>query len=272
MKFVKSLSVFALMFTVVACGRADTDDAGFLAAGGSSQDFIVIGNQKTFLKKTAENSSDLSAGSERCDVPAGTKLLLQEQPTFSGNHYLVKMTDLLPNCSFHKGYVFTGHVASTSIKTMFSANMHSFLDVIAYAEGTDKRGNGVGYNVNYSHTESNPKLFSDLSKHPRWLICSGYCSDAAGRYQIKSGTWGDVRRELNLPDFSPRSQDRAAVQLIKWRGGYDDVERIDGVTSFSNALYAVRYEWASLPHSPYGQPIKSVGELWAKFKEYRQRY
>ncbi|MEN9809530.1 MAG: hypothetical protein RLZZ488_1097 [Pseudomonadota bacterium] len=267
MKFVKSLSVFALMFTVVACGRADTDDAGFLAAGGSGPDFIVIGNQKTFLKKTAEDSSDLSAGSEKCEIPAGTKVLLQGQPTFSGNHYYVKTADLLSNCSFHNGYVFTGHVASTSIKRMFSANMHAFLDVIAYAEGTDRQGKGGGYNVNYSGA-----TFNSYSRHPMWLICSGYCSDAAGRYQIKSDTWGDVRRELNLPDFSPRSQDRAAVQLIKWRGGYDDVERIDGVNSFSNALYAVRYEWASLPHSPYGQPIKSVGELWAKFKEYRGRY
>ncbi|MEY3903606.1 MAG: hypothetical protein RL189_2912 [Pseudomonadota bacterium] len=272
MKFVKSLSVFALMFALVGCGRADMDGADFLAAGESGPDFIVIGNQKTFLKKTTENSSDLSAGSEKCEIPAGMKVLLQGQPTFSGNHYYVKTADLLPNCSFHNGYVFTGDVSGTSIKLMFSANMHAFLDVIAYAEGTDRQGKGGGYNVNYSHTESYPKLFSDMSKHPRWLICSGYCSDAAGRYQIKSDTWGDVRRELNLPDFSPRSQDRAAVQLIKWRGGHDDVERIDGPNSFSDALYAVRYEWASLPHSPYGQPIKTVGELWAKFKEYRERY
>lgn len=272
MKFGNSLSVFALMFALVGCGRADLDDSEFLAAGGSGPDFIVIGNQNTVLKKTPENSSELIEGSEKCAIPAGTKLLLQEQPTFSGNHYYVKTADLLPKCSFHNGYVFTGHVAGTSIKRMFSGNMHAILDVIAYAEGTDRQGKGVGYNVNYSHSESNPRLFSDMSKHPRWLICSGYCSDAAGRYQIKSDTWGDVRRELNLPDFSPRSQDRAAVQLIKWRGGYDDVERIDGVNSFSNALYTLRYEWASLPHSPYGQPIKTVGELWAKYKEFRQRY
>jgi muramidase (phage lysozyme) len=257
---------FVLSFAaaVVGCGRSDgANDSELLSNAENSASFVVIGNGNTFLKKTKDDSSTLDSGSEKCAVSANTKLLLSTQPAFSGNHYFVKTAELLPDCKFKEGYIFTGHVTKTSIKSMFSGNMKAFLDVIAYAEGT-----GDSYNYIFSFA-----TFSSYFDHPRRLICSGgYCSDAAGRYQIKSTTWDDVRRTLGLTDFSPWSQDRAAVQLIKWRGAYDDVERIDGPNSFADALYGVRYEWASLPHSPYGQPIKSVGELWSKFQLFRGRY
>ncbi len=259
------LALIGLSFAaaVVGCGRADLDDANFLSSSESDEHFVIIGKANTILKKTTEDSSSLDSGKEKCAIDAGTKLILQEAPKYSGNHLLVKTATPLPNCEFSTGYVFMGHVAKTSIKSMFSGNMRAFLDVIAFAEGTND-----SYNYIFSFV-----TFSSFLDHPRRLICGGgYCSDAAGRYQIKSTTWDDVRRELRLYDFSPLSQDLAAVQLIKWRGGYDDVERIDGPNSFSNALYTVRYEWASLPHSPYGQPIKSVGQLWEKYKQYRERY
>jgi muramidase (phage lysozyme) len=257
------LALAGLFFATVACGRAHQLDAGVFAADESGEAFVIIGSSETFLKKSTESSANLASGSEKCEIPAGKTIILQAQPEYEGNHMYVKTADLLPGCSFHNGYIFRGHIAKSSLKNLFSANMRAFLDVIAFAEGTDDR-----YDYIFSHA-----TFSSFAGHPRRLICSGgYCSDAAGRYQIKSTTWDEVRRELGLTDFSPESQDRAAVQLIKWRGGFDDVERIDGPNTFDNALYTVRLEWASLPHSPYGQPIKSVGQLWEKFKQYKQRY
>lgn len=257
------LALAGLMFTAVGCGRADGVESGLFAAGETGEAFVSTGSTKTFLKKNTESSSNLTAGSEKCEIPAGTKIVLQSQPEYEGNHMFVKTVDLLPGCSFHNGYIFRDHISKTSLKNLFSSNMRAFLDTIAFAEGTGDR-----YDYIFSFA-----TFSSFSGHPRRLICSGgYCSDAAGRYQIKSTTWDEVRRELGLTNFSPESQDRAAVQLIKWRGGYDDVERIDGPNSFGNALYTVRYEWASLPHSPYGQPIKSEGQLWEKFKQFKQRY
>lgn len=263
MKFLKSVSYIGLLLMAVGCGRPEFSGSDFLTSDESGEQFVVIGNSKTVLKKRLEDSSQLAAVSEKCEIPAGTKIVLQAQPEYSGNHYFVKTADLLPNCEFHNGYIFNGHVSKTSIKSLFSRNMRAFLDVIAHAEGTNEH-----YNYIFSFA-----TFSSYAGHPRRLICAGgYCSDAAGRYQIKSTTWDEVRRELGLTDFSPESQDRAAVQLIKWRGGYSAVEKIDGPNSFEDALYDVRYEWASLPHSPYGQPIKSVGTLWQKFQEFRNRY
>lgn len=253
------LSAFAL----VACGQAGEPSLALTAESGSVESFIVIGSQDTFLKKTIADSATLALNEEKCVLPSGTKIKLQTQPSPEGSHLLVNTADMLPECEFSRGYVFRAHVEKSSLKTMFSANMMAFLDTIAYAEGT---------NSSYDYIFSFVKFYS-FAGHPRRTICSGgYCSDASGRYQIKSITWDEVRRTLGLTDFSPESQDRAAVQLIRWRGGYDDVERIVGMNDFDNAAYAVRYEWASFPHSPYGQPTHSVSKLWSKFKEFKARY
>lgn len=257
--------VTVMSFVFVGCGRLDASSQGEVSSSDSSAQemFVEIGDTDTFLKKSTDQASGIDVN-EKCFVASKTRLNLLAQPEMEKGHYFVKLSDPLEKCDFKEGYIFQGHVAKASKKPgLFSSNMRAFLDVIAYAEGTLD-----SYNLTFAF-----RTFSDYSRHPALLICSGgYCSDAAGRYQIKSDTWRDVRRELGLPDFSPESQDRAAVQLIKWRGGYDDVERIDGPNTFSNSLYTVRKEWASLPHSPYGQPTKTVGELWRKFQDYKTRY
>lgn len=256
------LALFPLLVLLMAaCGRAEDADT----SASSQQHFLLIGGQKTFLKKTTADSGTLEQGSEKCDIPSGTRLSVQTAPQSEGNHFLVNTSVMLPNCGFSRGYVYTGHVSQSSLASgvTASANVKAFLDTIAYAEGTND-----SYNIIFSFAR-----FQSYAAHPRRLMCSGgYCSDAAGRYQIKSTTWDDVRRVIGVGDFSPASQDRAAIQLIKWRGGLDDVERIVTQTDFANALYTVRLEWASLPHSPYGQPTKTVSGLWEKFKAYRAKY
>ncbi len=257
----KLIIVPAVVLFLAACGRAEDSDTN----ASATSHYLLIGGQKTFLKKTTADSGTLKDGSEKCDVPAGTRLSVQTTPESQGAHFLVNTSTMLPNCGFSRGYVYTGHVSQSSASSgvSASANVKAFLDTIAFAEGTND-----SYNIIFSFAR-----FQSFAGHPRRLMCSGaYCSDAAGRYQIKSTTWDDVRRVIGVSDFSPASQDRAAIQLIKWRGGLDDVERIQSQSDFANALYAVRLEWASLPHSPYGQPTKTVAGLWEKFKAYRAKY
>jgi muramidase (phage lysozyme) len=264
MKNVVAALALSLTVALVGCGQAENGlDSDLLSETDTGENYVMIGAGNTYFKKSKDDSATLDSGNEKCALPANTKVLLAEQPRYSGNHYFIKTAELLNGCGFREGYVFVQHVKKTSIKSLMSANMKAFLDVIAYAEGT-----GDSYNYIFSFA-----TFSSFRDHPRRLICSGgYCSDAAGRYQFKSTTWDEVRRTLGLTDFSPVSQDLGAVQLIKWRGAYDEVERIDGPNSFGDALYGVRLEWASLPHSPYGQPVKTVGELWTKFLTFRDRY
>ena len=248
-----------------ACGSAVEGDSLWQtsAVSESSDAFMVVGKQDTFLKKATADSSTLILNKEKCVLNSDTKYLLKSQPAAEGAHFFVHLVQPPVGCEISQGYVFRSHVTSSSLKSLFSANMRAFLDMIAHAEGTDDSYNYIfGYRKFYS-----------FAGHPRILNCSGgYCSDAAGRYQIKSTTWDEVRREVGLTDFSPESQDRAAVQLIKWRGAYGLVEDISNFDNFDNAVFAVRYEWASMPHSPYGQPTHSASKLWAKFKEYKLRY
>lgn len=134
-------------------------------------------------------------------------------------------------------------------------NLKAFLIMIQYAEGTFGKD---GYRKMYGGG-----LMSDLSKHPnkpttKW----GITSTAAGAYQILSKTWAELQKKLNLPDFSPLSQNKAAIELIKRRKALEDVM----AGRFAQALAKCRKEWASLPGAGYGQNEKNVQTLLAVFK------
>jgi lysozyme len=98
--------------------------------------------------------------------------------------------------------------------------------------------------------------FNELTDHPRQAVTrSGLTSTAAGAYQILARTWDDLRNNgVDLPDFTPDNQDKAAVALIKRRGALADV--LAG--RFDKAIAKTNKEWASLPGSPYGQPTLSL--------------
>ncbi len=257
-------AVLPLLLTTLfmtACGQNLSADAETLTAENGGH-FIVV-SQNTILKKTKEDSSNLDVGSEKCSIKAGTKLMLSETPKYEGNHYLVNTAEMLPNCGFSKGYVFGAHVSKTSLVTSFSPNVRAFLDTIGYAEGTNDR-----YDIIFTFAR-----FYSYADHPRLIKCSyGLCSDAAGRYQFLSTTWDNLARRLDLPDFSPDSQDRAAVLLLKDAGVYGTVVSINDFDDFSRAAYGVSTTWASFPGSPYGQPTYSASALYSKFRTFLDRY
>ncbi len=102
--------------------------------------------------------------------------------------------------------------------------------------------------------------FSDFSKHPDVKVPffnpetdkEDY-STAAGAYQINYPTWLLIQAAAFLPDFSPASQDEAAVWLLKLRGALPDVM----AGNFQNAIQTASKTWASLPYSTANQnPVK----------------
>jgi lysozyme len=72
---------------------------------------------------------------------------------------------------------------------------------------------------------------------------------AVGGYQFEPETWSEAAAALGLTDFSPASQDLAAVWLTQRRGALADV--ING--NLVSAIQKCNKEWASLPGSPYNQ-------------------
>nr|WP_263013070.1 glycoside hydrolase family 104 protein [Ancylothrix sp. D3o] len=110
------------------------------------------------------------------------------------------------------------------------------------------------------------QLFNSFKEHPNVKNCSLYkgkplCSTAAGKYQFLKPTWDELATKLQLSDFSPQSQDLAAVQLIKQAGAYQDI--VAG--RFDDAVFKLAPIWASFPtaegKSYYNQPSKSLTDL-----------
>lgn len=129
------------------------------------------------------------------------------------------------------------------------ANVRAMLRVIRTGEGT---ADAAGYNRLFGG-----RTFASYADHPRIVIPFGNTTTtAAGAYQFLSSTWDETRAMMGLRDFSPASQDMAAVGRIAARGALDDV--LAG--RLSKAIGRLNREWASLPGSPYGQPTMTLSK------------
>jgi muramidase (phage lysozyme) len=131
--------------------------------------------------------------------------------------------------------------------------MRAFLHMIRVGEGT---ADADGYRRHFGGS-----LFDSFADHPRKAITAGlgknkYTSTAAGAYQFLSRTWDGLVKQYGFRDFSPSNQDIAAVALIQGRGALQDV--LEG--RFADAVRKCAREWASLPGSPYGQPVKTFAQ------------
>ena len=143
-------------------------------------------------------------------------------------------------------------------------NLKAFLDTVAYSEGTDngiQKTNDRGYDVLVGGG-----LFDSYADHPRKLIVlrQGLASTAAGRYQLLARYFDAYKKQLDLKDFSPESQDKIAIQQIKECKALDDVE----AGYISVALDKCRHIWASLPGAGYGQHENNLQVLLGKYAQY----
>ena len=160
--------------------------------------------------------------------------------------------------------------AITNDKTA-AGNERAFLAVIRHAEGTSAAD---GYSIRFGGAR-----FSGFADHPR--VATQFTdgagrrlwTSAAGAYQFmavspipgggstKVNTWDRIKAKLGLRDFSPASQDAAALELIREAGALPDVR--DG--RFADAIAKVKGIWASLPGAGYAQPEKSLATLASVF-------
>jgi len=143
------------------------------------------------------------------------------------------------------------------------SNLRAFLDMIAWSEGTDngrQKTANKGYDVLVGGD-----IFCSYTDHPRkrvYLPALKIVSTAAGRYQILARYYDHYKKQLGLTDFSPASQDKIAIQLIRECKAIDDIEagRIEA------AIHKCASRWASLPGAGYGQHEHKLDKLVAAYK------
>ncbi|AYL42266.1 glycoside hydrolase family 104 protein [Citrobacter freundii] len=152
-----------------------------------------------------------------------------------------------------------------------SKNLQAFLDTLAWSEGTSTSPATKcnGYDVIVTGVDGKPEIFTDFSDHPfnkgrpsKQINSRGLTSNASGRYQFMLKDWAHYKAQLGLTDFSPESQDKWAIQLIKERKALPDIE----AGNIASAVSKCRNIWASLPGAGYGQREHSMDDLIARYK------
>lgn len=142
------------------------------------------------------------------------------------------------------------------------SNLAAFLAAIRLGEGTSGAN---GYTI-----LCGGGTFDNYSVHPAlagwrgWQMplamaqAAGYpngaVSTAAGAYQINRPTYKRVADKIGVDDFTPGTQDRIAIELIREKGALADAMAGRVATAVAKCAKV----WASLPGATYGQRTVSL--------------
>lgn len=155
----------------------------------------------------------------------------------------------------------TGQSAPAVSNDVAARNRKAFLDMIAVSEGTYDAGD-AGYLMMFGG-----RMADSFEIHPRQMFSftnsrgEQLKTTAAGRYQFLAKTWDALAAKLGLPDFSPASQDAAALELVREKGALPDVD----AGRVQVAITKCAKIWASLPGAGYAQPERKLTYLMAAF-------
>lgn len=136
------------------------------------------------------------------------------------------------------------------------ANVRAFLRALRLGEGT---ADDDGY-----RRIVGGQLFDHFLDHPRvrvWIPRYKVWSTAAGAYQITARTWDGLVKQYRFDDFTPHTQDEAAVALIVEKRALNHVKagRIELAVARVGSL------WASLPSSQAGQRKETMAAVIREF-------
>lgn len=141
------------------------------------------------------------------------------------------------------------------------SNVSAFLKAIAEAEGG-------GYDFKYGAIKGkrdDPWRFTDFSTHPG--AGAGGKTTAAGMYQITIDTWRQHGGKMGLTDFSPKSQDLMAIELLRSVGAMEKIQAGD----VAGAIKPAANKWAALPMGP-GVGNRYPAQPYMKYEDFLSSY
>jgi muramidase (phage lysozyme) len=163
------------------------------------------------------------------------------------------------------------YIPAMTEQTTADANRAAMLMTIRKAEGTAGPDGyrtmfGYRYFTDFSDHPRQPAQFTDKAGNRLWTSAAGAyqfmaVSPIPGGGKTRVDTWDRISKKLGLPDFSPESQDAAALALILEAGAMNDVD----AGRFDKAIGKIRGIWASLPGAGYGQPERKLADLRLAF-------
>lgn len=140
-------------------------------------------------------------------------------------------------------------------------NVAAFIRAIAIAEGG-------GYDFKYGAFKgkrNDPWRFSDYSTHPG--PGRGGVTTAAGMYQINIPTWKDHGGKMGLTDFSPKTQDLIAIEILRSIDVIDKIKAGD----VAGAMPRSSVKWAALPKGP-GLKGGHANQPFVTYEEFFRNY
>jgi len=151
---------------------------------------------------------------------------------------------------------------------MIAPVLQAFLALIGWSESAQYDTIVTGVTGPATFTDFSDHPFAPQFHRPPVLWRKGpppEYSTAAGRYQILYHWWVAYKTELNLPDFSPASQDAYALEILKERHAIPLIVEGD----IQGAIIACHGEWESFPGGiVQGNGPHTMGELLEKYREF----
>lgn len=256
------------------------DDAGFNLLFNPNSGKVAGWEDESGCHSVTNPTDLLTRGAITNNPDAYKEFLFFEQGRFARQNLLAQNNQTTNNAVGGETKVTS---KSTPEQLLKDPRVRAMLDVIGYAEGTGKNygrvvnGRVVGASdgnapYNRALVGKTNVVVRDFRHHPNLAVhwANGQpTSSAAGRYQFLYSTY----KGLNMPDFSPHSQDLAAIKLMQRRGMLEPLLKGD----FAEAIHKGAPEWASLPvaggGSYYGgQGAKSFNSLRGVYSNSLHRY
>lgn len=164
---------------------------------------------------------------------------------------------------FRKGGFVDPGARRASLESLLSdPNVQAFLYAIRKFESGDdyykKVGGGRQADLESKDRRTLPFSWTDRRGRRRRVM-----SSAAGAYQFINPTWDSAAGSIGAQDFRPKTQDLAALELLRRKGAL--AQLLSG--NLQEAVRLASKEWASLPGSSAGQNPVSFAKFLQQFRE-----